>query len=130
MASVVRAATGTPITVAAARSIAAVLLDRPTIPYPLGLTVFASSELLPADEMLDVLEEIVAAVDRAGTRWADAELQRVRGALILSTADGEDAEARAEAVQCFDQALAIAEAQGAHFWADRVHRSRPVTPFA
>jgi DNA-binding winged helix-turn-helix (wHTH) protein/tetratricopeptide (TPR) repeat protein len=130
MASVVHAATGAPTTVAAARSIAAVLLDRPTIPYPLGLTVFASSELLPADEMLDVLEEIVAAVDRAGTRWADAELQRVRGALILSTADGEDAEARAEAVQCFDQALAIAQAQGARFWADRVRRSRRAIPLA
>jgi hypothetical protein len=126
MASVVHAATGTPIAASTARSIVAVLLSRPTIPYPLGLTVFASSGLLPADEMLDVLDEIVAAVDQAGTHWVDAELWRVRGELILSTADGDgdDAEAGEAAAQCFDQALVIADAQGARFWADRVRRSQ------
>lgn len=124
MAAVVRGATGAPTTVAEVRSMAAVLLHRPTVPYPLGLTVFASSGLLPADEMLDVLDEIVTAVASAGTRWVDAELLRIRGELILSTADGDDADAKAEAARCFDRALAIAETQGAHFWADRVRRSR------
>ena len=124
MASVVRCATGAPTTLAEVRSMAAVLLRRPTVPYPLGLTVFASSGLLPADEMLDVLDEIDAAVATADTHWVDAELLRVRAELILTTADGTDAEAQAEAGRCFEQALAIAQAQGAHFWADRVRTSR------
>ena len=128
MASVVHSATGAPTTTAEVRSMAAVLLNRPTVPYPLGLTVFASSGLLPADEMLDLLDEIVAAIAAADTHWVDAELLRVRGELILSTADGTDADARTEAVRCFDQALAIAEAQGAHFWADRVRTSRRLGP--
>ncbi|MEQ1700727.1 MAG: AAA family ATPase, partial [Ilumatobacteraceae bacterium] len=86
MASVVRFATDTPTTLAEVRSVAAVLLRRPTVPYPLGLTVFAASGLLPADEMLDVLDEIDAAVAAAGTHWVDAELLRIRSELILSTA--------------------------------------------
>jgi tetratricopeptide (TPR) repeat protein len=79
MASVVLRATGSPTTLAEVRSMAAILLRRPTVPYPLGLTVFAASGLLPADEMLDVLDEIVAAVAKADTHWMDALLHSSAG---------------------------------------------------
>lgn len=114
--------TGTPWTRAEARATARVLLDRPTIPYPLGLMVFLGTDLLPPDEMLDLVELAIEETAAANTHWADAELLRIRGALVRVTGPS-DADALAEATSCFDRALSIAVSQRADFLADRVRAS-------
>lgn len=114
--------TGTPWTRAEARATARVLLDRPTIPYPLGLMVFLGTDLLPPDEMLDLVELAIEETATANTHWADAELLRIRGELIRATGPS-DADALAEATSCFDRALSIAVSQRADFLAGRVRAS-------
>jgi hypothetical protein len=114
--------TGTPWTRAETRATARVLLDRPTIPYPLGLMVFLGTDLLPPDEMLDLVELAIEETAAANTHWADAELLRIRGELIRATGR-DDADALAEAISCFERALSIAVTQRADFLADRVRAS-------
>jgi predicted ATPase len=60
------------------------------------------------EEGLTVLAEALALVDRNDERWWEAELHRLRGELMLLSADNESA---AEA--CFHQALEVARRQQA-----------------
>jgi class 3 adenylate cyclase/predicted ATPase len=66
-------------------------------------------------EGLRVLEDALADVARTGERWADAELYRLRGELLLQA--GEHAqESDMQPEQCFRQALTIARSQQARSW--------------
>jgi predicted ATPase len=61
---------------------------------------------------LHELAEALVLVDTTGERWYEAELYRLRGALMLQHAIGEPEEAEA----CFQQALTIARRQQAKSW--------------
>ena len=60
-------------------------------------------------EGLEALAEALATLAKSGVRWWEAELYRLRGALLLqhTVAQPEEAEA------CFQQALAVARRQQA-----------------
>jgi predicted ATPase len=58
---------------------------------------------------LGVLETVWRDTRKSGLRWYDAELQRLKGELILSRGKTT---ASAEAVECFRRAIAIARNQG------------------
>ncbi|WP_299397631.1 AAA family ATPase [Pelagibius sp.] len=83
--------------------------------YFLGLL----AELLGADGApeagLAQIDEALEMVGQTGERWYEAELHRIRGALLLSAAEPEPARAEAE----FQRALDLAGAQDARLWALR-----------
>jgi predicted ATPase len=66
-----------------------------------------------AKEALITLTEAQAAVDSSGERWCEAELQRLKGELILMQPDTLSSQRTEEAEACFHQALATARAQSA-----------------
>jgi predicted ATPase len=72
-------------------------------------------------EGLTAIDEGLACVERNGERWADAELHRIRGQLLLARGmpDAVGAEA------CFQRALKIARGQGA-----RAYELRAATDLA
>jgi predicted ATPase len=59
---------------------------------------------------LGVLETVWRDTRKSGLRWYDAELQRLKGELILSRGRTTG---NAEAANCFRRAIAIARSQGA-----------------
>ena len=61
------------------------------------------------DEGLRLLTEALATVDNTGERWWEAELYRLKGALLLEQTVPDACQAEA----CFQQALAIARRQQA-----------------
>lgn len=127
VASAVLWACGAPGTLAERRAAARVLVRFPTVPYPLGLTVFLAAGLLPPDEALELLDDVEDGVLAAGSRWAEAELRRIRGELLLTRGSGRaeaSADITAEAGVCFDDARRVAREQGADFLAARVQASR------
>ncbi len=63
-----------------------------------------------ADEGLKRLAEAANIVEATQERWAEAELHRLRGTLLLSANEHTDAE------NSFRQALALAQRQSAKFW--------------
>jgi len=118
VASTVLWACGAPSTLAERRAAARVLVRFPTVPYPLGLVVFLGARLLPPDEALEVLDDVEDRASAAGSRWAEAELRRIRGELLLarSSAGEESAvDLAAEAGLCFEDAIRVARTQGAGF---------------
>jgi predicted ATPase len=58
------------------------------------------------------LAEALERVEESGGRWLEAELQRLRGELLLAI-PGRNA---AAAEMCFERALAVARSQGARMW--------------
>jgi class 3 adenylate cyclase/predicted ATPase len=68
------------------------------------------------EEGLAVLAEALAAAAKSGERLYEAELHRLRGELLLRTAEEGGSPAAAEAERCFRQAIAIARRQGAKSW--------------
>ncbi len=76
--------------------------------YFLGLLADALAHMRQAEEGLTILDEALAAVERTGVRAQEAELYRLKGVLLLLSADHE-----AEAEACFRQALVIARRQQA-----------------
>lgn len=62
------------------------------------------------EEGLKQLAEAAELVERTEERWAEAEMHRLRGMLLLST------NAQHAAEDSFKQALAVARRQGAKFW--------------
>jgi predicted ATPase len=76
--------------------------------YFLGLLAEALAHMRQAEEGLTILDEALAAVERTGARAQEAELYRLKGVLLLLSADHE-----AEAEACFRQALVIAHHQQA-----------------
>jgi DNA-binding winged helix-turn-helix (wHTH) protein len=113
VASTVRWATGTPSSLEERRGAARTLLDRPTIPYPLGLVAFLSSGLLPPDELLVVLEEAEQRIAAADTHWTAAELLRLRAALLVRTGDPA---ARPLATELLERAVTLAAGQGSRWY--------------
>jgi TOMM system kinase/cyclase fusion protein len=74
------------------------------LPYYLALLVEAYGKAGQAEEGLRVLAEALAAVHTTGERQHEAELHRLKGALLLAQ-DGADAQ---EAERCFRQAMDVA----------------------
>lgn len=62
------------------------------------------------EEGLKRLDEAAKLVETTRECWAEAEMYRVRGTLLLSTNQHTQAE------NCYRQALALAQRQGAKFW--------------
>ena len=77
-------------------------------PYYLALLAEASAKVGQTTEGLEALAEALATLAKSGVPWWEAELYRLRGELLLLSADNE---AAAEA--CFHQALDIAPRQQA-----------------
>jgi predicted ATPase/class 3 adenylate cyclase len=77
-------------------------------PYNLALLAEASAKVGQTTEGLEALAEAQATLARSGVRWWEAELYRLRGALLLLSADNE-----ADVEACFHQALDIARRQQA-----------------
>jgi predicted ATPase len=76
--------------------------------YFLGLLAEALVHMRQAEEGLTILDEALAAAESTGVRVQEAELYRLKGVLLLLSADHE-----AEAEACFRQALDIARHQQA-----------------
>jgi TOMM system kinase/cyclase fusion protein len=77
--------------------------------YSLGLLANAYRHVGQVREGLVVLDEALMAVDKTGGGWPEAELHRLKGALLLSLS----ADNHAEAEGCLHQALAVARRQQA-----------------
>jgi predicted ATPase len=80
------------------------------LPYFMYLLAEAYGRFGLAKEGLRILTEAQAAIESSGERWYEAELQRLKGALILLQPDTSNSQ---EAEACFHRALAIARAQNA-----------------
>jgi predicted ATPase len=78
-------------------------------PYGLALLAKASAQVGQREAGLALLAEALAVLNDTGERRWEAELQRLKGALLLARAAGHDAEAET----CFRQALDIARRQQA-----------------
>jgi predicted ATPase len=78
-------------------------------PHELGYYIDLLARTGQADEGMTVLANAVAACSDVGTTYWDAELHRLKGALLLSLSDGNESEAEA----CFKNAIEIARGQSA-----------------
>jgi class 3 adenylate cyclase/predicted ATPase len=83
------------------------------LPYFMYLLAEAYGRLGLAKEALLTLTEAQAAIDSSGERWWEAELQRLKGELILMQPDTLSSLGTEEAEACFQHALATARAQSA-----------------
>jgi adenylate cyclase len=81
-------------------------------PYFLGLLAEAYGEDGHSEAGLNVLAEALAAVDDTEARFFEAELYRLKGALLLRQAVPDASQAET----CFRQALSIARHQQAKSW--------------
>ena len=75
--------------------------------YSLGLLANAYKQVGQINEGLTVLEDALAAVDKTGGRWAEAELHLIKGELLMRQA----ASNLQQAEICFNQARVVARAQ-------------------
>ncbi|HSX83230.1 MAG TPA: adenylate cyclase, partial [Candidatus Saccharimonadia bacterium] len=83
-----------------------------SLPYFLGLLADVCVRGAQVQEGLAVLAEALAYVDKTGERYAEAELHRLKGELLLSQAPPDSAQAEG----CFRHALTIAQRQQAKSW--------------
>jgi class 3 adenylate cyclase/predicted ATPase len=83
------------------------------LPFIMYLLAEAYGRLGLATEGLTILTEAQAALDSSGERWWEAELQRLKGELILMQPDTLSSQGTEEAEACFQRALATARAQSA-----------------
>jgi predicted ATPase/DNA-binding winged helix-turn-helix (wHTH) protein len=86
-----------------------------TICYPefLGALAEALAGLGQFTEALATIDRALAMADRGGERWFVAELQRIKGELLLHE-PGDESNSAAE--YCFSAALEVAREQGALSW--------------
>ena len=77
--------------------------------YSLGLLANAYREVGQISEGLAMLDEALAAVDKTGGRWGEADLHRLKGELLMRQ-PGSNAQ---QVEICFQQALAVARRQQA-----------------
>jgi predicted ATPase len=77
------------------------------VPYYYGLLAEAHGRTNRTTEGLNLLSEALGLVERTGERWYEAELHRLRGELLITSAD------RLGAEPYFSQALATAREQDA-----------------
>jgi predicted ATPase len=78
-------------------------------PYWLALLAEAHGSIGEPEAGLTVLMEALTLVDTTGERWYEPELYRLKGALLLQQASDNQAEAE----NCFQQAIAVAQNQQA-----------------
>jgi predicted ATPase len=78
-------------------------------PYFLALLAEAHGTMGQPEAGLTALAEALTRVDTKGERWYEAELYRLKGALLLQ----QNADNQAEAERCFHHALEIARTQQA-----------------
>jgi predicted ATPase len=81
-------------------------------PYFLALLADAHGRADQAATGLSLVADALGGVERTGVRWIEAELQRLRGELLLALPEPDQHEAEA----CFGQALAVAREQDARMW--------------
>jgi predicted ATPase len=77
--------------------------------YSLGLLANAERQAGRGGEGVAMLDEALTAVDKTGGRWAEAELHRLKGDVLLQQAAPDAPQAES----CFHQALAVARRQQA-----------------
>src|SRR5262249_2204515 len=80
-----------------------------TRPYRLALLAEAHGTIGEPEEGLVLLTEALALVDTTGERWYEAELHRLKGELLFQ----QNSDNQAEAENCFQQAMTIAQNQQA-----------------
>jgi class 3 adenylate cyclase/predicted ATPase len=80
------------------------------LPFVLGALAEVYGIVGQPEQGLNRLAEAASLIDTTEERWAEAEMHRLRGALLLSLRRRDAAEASVR------QALAVAERQGARFW--------------
>jgi predicted ATPase len=78
-------------------------------PYFLALLAEAQGTLGEPEAGLTAITEALTRVDTTGERWYEAELHRLKGALLLQ----QSLDNQAEAESCFHKAIAIAQNQQA-----------------
>ena len=78
-------------------------------PYFLAFLAEAYGTLGEPEAGLAVLTEALTLIETTGERWYEAELHRLKGALLLQ----QSSDNQAEAESCFHHALAIAQNQQA-----------------
>jgi predicted ATPase len=76
-------------------------------PYFLSLLAEVDGKGEQAEERLSILDQALAAAQKTGERWCEAELYRRQGELLLAHSTEHDAEAEA----CFHRALDVARRQ-------------------
>jgi predicted ATPase len=81
-------------------------------PFFLGLLAEACALSGDIQRGLGGLDEALAAVERTGERWPEAELHRLRGQLLAALPDGRPDEASA----AFERAIDVARQQSAKSW--------------
>ena len=81
-------------------------------PYHLALLAEVSAQVGQAAEGLEALAEALVTLGKSWVRWWEAELYRLRGALLLQHTGAQLGEAEA----CFQQALTVARRQQAQSW--------------
>jgi len=84
-------------------------------PYSLALLAEVYGKVGQAEEGLIVLAEALAAMEKSGERWYEAEMYRLKGELLRQTADGrrQMRETESEAEACFHKAIEVARGQQA-----------------
>jgi predicted ATPase/class 3 adenylate cyclase len=82
-------------------------------PFFLGLLAEACALSGDIQRGLGALDEALAAVERTGERWPEAELHRLRGQLLAALPDGGRPD---EASAAFELAIQIARLQSAKSW--------------
>ena len=82
-------------------------------PFFLGLLAEACALSGDVQRGLDALDEALAAVERTGERWPEAELHRLRGQLLAALPDGGRSD---EASAAFERAIESARRQSAKSW--------------
>jgi class 3 adenylate cyclase/predicted ATPase len=78
-------------------------------PYWLALLAEAHGTMGQPEAGLTALAEALTVVDKTGERWYEAEIHRLKGALLLQ----QNSDNQAEAENCFQQAITIAQTQQA-----------------
>jgi adenylate cyclase len=77
---------------------------------------WAARDLGDYDTWSTTLHDATAHAERTGQHGWDAELARLKGALLLTTAKARDRARRREAEECFRRSLDLARQQGAMLW--------------
>jgi predicted ATPase len=81
-------------------------------PYSLGLLADVHGTMGQPEAGLTVLTEALSLADTTGAWWYESELYRLKGELLLQ----QNADNQAEAENCLQQAIAIAQKQSAKSW--------------
>jgi predicted ATPase len=81
-------------------------------PYWLALLAEAYGTTGQLEEGLTVLAEALTLADTTGERWYEAEIHRLKGALLLQ----QSVDHQVEAETCFQHAISIAQSQQAKSW--------------